>query len=97
MNMRELVAELEARRAVVHAMGGADKVQKQHERGKLSARERLAALFDDGVFFEVGAHGTQMGLAAGHEGKDRPPPTRSCAPSARSEGAWCAPRRTTSP
>ncbi len=72
MNMRELVADLEARRAVVHAMGGPDKVQKQHERGKLTARERLAALFDDGVYFEVGAHGTQMGLAAGNDGSDKP-------------------------
>jgi methylmalonyl-CoA decarboxylase subunit alpha len=72
MNMRELVADLEARREKVRAMGGADKVQKQHDRGKLTARERLAAFFDDGVFFEVGAHGTQMGLAAGPSGTDRP-------------------------
>ena len=73
MNMRELVADLEARRARVHAMGGPEKVAKQHERGKLTARERLASLYDDGVFFEVGAHGTQMGLAAGSSGADRPP------------------------
>ena len=72
-NMRELVAELEARRAKVREMGGADKVAQQHARGKMTARERLAALFDDGVFFEVGAHGTQMGLAAGPDGNDKPP------------------------
>src|SRR5271170_5231991 len=72
MNMRELVADLEARRARIHAMGGPEKVQKQHERGKLTARERLAALYDDGVYFEVGAHGTQMGLAAGGDGTDKP-------------------------
>ncbi len=41
--------------------------RKQHARGKMTARERLAALFDDGVFFEIGMHGTQMGLAAGPE------------------------------
>ena len=73
MNMRELIKDLEARRAEVRKMGGEDKVQKQHARGKMTARERLAAFFDDGVFFEVGMHGTQMGLAAGPEGKDRPP------------------------
>src|SRR5512135_3066784 len=39
----------------------------------MSARERMAAFFDDGVWFEVGMHGTQMGLAAGPVGKDRPP------------------------
>ena len=72
-NMRELVADLEARRAKVREMGGPEKIQKQHDRGKMTARERLAALFDDAVYFEVGAHGTQMGLAAGPEGKDKPP------------------------
>jgi acetyl-CoA carboxylase carboxyltransferase component len=73
MNMRELVKDLEARRALVRQMGGQARVDKQHERGKLSARERFAVFFDDGVFFEVGMHGTQMGLAAGPDGKDRPP------------------------
>jgi len=71
--MREMVEELEARRARVREMGGAEKVAKQRARGKMTARERLAALFDDGVFFEVGMHGTQMGLAAGAEGSDKPP------------------------
>jgi methylmalonyl-CoA decarboxylase subunit alpha len=71
-NMRELVAELEARRARIREMGGADKVARQHARGKLTARERLASLFDEGVFVEIGAHGTQMGLAAGPNGSDKP-------------------------
>jgi acetyl-CoA carboxylase carboxyltransferase component len=69
--MREMVAELEARRAKVREMGGAERVARQHARGKLTARERLALLFDEGVYFEVGMHGTQMGLAAGAEG-DKP-------------------------
>jgi acetyl-CoA carboxylase carboxyltransferase component len=73
MDMRALVKDLEARRETVRRMGGEDKIAKQHARGKLTARERLTALFDDGVFFEVGMHGTQMGLAAGGDGKDRPP------------------------
>ena len=73
MNMRELVADLEARREKIREMGGADKVEKQHARGKLTARERFARFFDDGVYFEVGAHGTQMGLAAGPDGTDKPP------------------------
>lgn len=72
-NMRELIADLEARRAKIREMGGAAKIQKQHERGKLTARERLDRLFDDGAWFEVGAHGTQMGLAAGPDGSDKPP------------------------
>ncbi len=72
-NMRELVADLEARRAKIREMGGPEKIAKQHERGKLTARERLERLFDDGVYFEIGAHGTQMGLAAGPSGNDKPP------------------------
>jgi acetyl-CoA carboxylase carboxyltransferase component len=71
--MRQLVRDLEARREAVRRMGGEEKVQKQHARGKMTARERLAAFFDDGVYFEVGMHGTQMGLAAGPGGNDRPP------------------------
>ncbi len=70
--MRERVAALEARRAKVEEMGGADKVARQHERGKLTARERFALFFDGGTFFEVGAHGTQMGIAAGADGSDKP-------------------------
>src|SRR5579863_841759 len=70
--MRELVAELEARRAAARLLGGADKIERQHARGKMTARERLEALFDDGVFFEIGMHGTQMGLAAGPSGDDKP-------------------------
>jgi acetyl-CoA carboxylase carboxyltransferase component len=71
--MRELVADLEARRAKVREMGGAAKIEKQHARGKMTARERMAAFFDDGVYFEIGTHGTQMGLAAGPDGSDKPP------------------------
>src|SRR5579859_7810966 len=72
MDMRQLVADLEARRARIREMGGKEKIDKQHARGKLTARERMTALFDDGVYFEVGAHGTQMGLAAGPDGTDKP-------------------------
>jgi methylmalonyl-CoA decarboxylase subunit alpha len=71
--MREMVADLEKRLEEIRKMGGPDKVEKQHARGKLSARERMAQFFDGGVYFEVGAHGTQMGLAAGPDGKDKPP------------------------
>lgn len=72
-NMRELVAELEKKRAAALTMGGEERIAKQHARGKLTARERLAAFFDDGVFFEVGMHATQMGPSAGADGNDKPP------------------------
>ena len=41
--------------AHVEAMGGEKKVEKQHAKGKLTARERLALLFDEGTFVEVNA------------------------------------------
>ena len=73
MNMRDLVRDLEARREAIRAMGGQERVDKQHARGKLTARERFAIFFDDGLYFEVGMHGTQMGMFAGEDGKDKPP------------------------
>jgi acetyl-CoA carboxylase carboxyltransferase component len=72
MNMKDLVRDLEVRREKIRAMGGAERVEKQHARGKLTARERFALLFDDGLYFEVGMHGTQMGMFAG-DGTDKPP------------------------
>jgi acetyl-CoA carboxylase carboxyltransferase component len=62
--MRERVAELEARRARIREMGGPDRVARHHERGKLTARERMALLFDGGQFVEIGIHGTEMGPGA---------------------------------
>ncbi len=67
MSMREMVKELERRRAEIAKLGGEEKVAKQHSRGKLTARERLARFFDGGAFFEIGIHGTQM------NSDDRPP------------------------
>jgi acetyl-CoA carboxylase carboxyltransferase component len=71
--MREMVADLEKRLEEIRKMGGDERVAKQRSRGKMTARERIASFFDGGTFFEIGAHGTQMGLAAGPDGKDKPP------------------------
>jgi acetyl-CoA carboxylase carboxyltransferase component len=49
------VAELRRREALAQQMGGAEKVKRQHDGGKLTVRERIAALLDDGSFHEVGA------------------------------------------
>lgn len=59
--MRELVEELHRIRAEVKKMGGPEKVKKQHERGKLTARERIDLLFDKDTFFEIGILGTEPG------------------------------------
>ncbi len=46
--------EIERRRAEALAMGGPARLARQRARGRLNARERLAALFDPGSFFEIG-------------------------------------------
>jgi acetyl-CoA carboxylase carboxyltransferase component len=69
MNMKDRVKELEERRLRIKQMGGEEKVRKQHERGKWSARERIDRFFDDGKWFEIGIHGTQMA----YHGTDKPP------------------------
>jgi methylmalonyl-CoA decarboxylase alpha subunit len=47
--------DLRKRRAKIDAGGGAKRIEKQHAKGKLSARERMALLFDEGTFVELDA------------------------------------------
>ena len=46
---------LQERRAESQMGGGADRIEKQHQRGKMTARERLELLLDRGSFHEVDA------------------------------------------
>jgi acetyl-CoA carboxylase carboxyltransferase component len=46
--------EIGRRKAEALAMGGETRLVRQRERGRLNARERLAALFDPGSFSEIG-------------------------------------------
>ena len=48
------VEDLARRRAMAEKMGGAEKVARQHSRGKMDARARLTALVDPGSFREIG-------------------------------------------
>ena len=50
--MREVLAELEERRETARRGGGAARIEAQHRRGKLTARERIAVLLDEGTFEE---------------------------------------------
>jgi propionyl-CoA carboxylase beta chain len=50
--MKEVVEELEMRRAKARMGGGEKRIEAQHKRGKLTARERLQLLLDDGSFEE---------------------------------------------
>ncbi|MGI8609716.1 MAG: acyl-CoA carboxylase subunit beta [Candidatus Dormibacteria bacterium] len=54
ITLETLAAEVHARRAKALRMGGDDKVARQHEKNKLSVRERIDLLFDPGTFVEFG-------------------------------------------
>ncbi len=54
MAVRRRFEDLDARRVELQGGGGQDKVRRQHDQGKLTARERLALLFDDESFVEFG-------------------------------------------
>src|SRR6059058_6644888 len=53
MTMREKLDLLERRIAESEQGGGAARVKAQHAKGKLSARERLDLLLDEGSFVET--------------------------------------------
>ena len=64
MGVKDLLKELEEKRKQFLQMGGPEKVRKQHERGWLTARERIDKLLDRGSFMEVGlfAHSDFPGM-----------------------------------
>ncbi|MEW6111044.1 MAG: carboxyl transferase domain-containing protein, partial [Thermodesulfobacteriota bacterium] len=51
--LEEKYEELKRRIALSDAAGGPDKVAKQHEAGKMTARERVLDLLDEGSFEEI--------------------------------------------
>ncbi|MGF1613699.1 MAG: acyl-CoA carboxylase subunit beta [Gammaproteobacteria bacterium] len=52
----KLTEILQERRKKVIAAGGEDKIKKRHEKGLLTARERLERLFEPNTFQEMGMH-----------------------------------------
>ena len=50
--MKDILGRLEERRAEARLGGGAKRIQGQHAKGKLTARERIELLLDDGSFEE---------------------------------------------
>ena len=55
MNWKPELDELARREAFAREMGGADKVKRQHDQGRLTVRERIDGLLDAKTFHEVGA------------------------------------------
>src|ERR671922_106095 len=71
-SLRSLVDDLHERREHARLGGGEEKIAQQHERDKLTARERLDLLIDEGTFTELGIHGRPHFSQRAMEGKDAP-------------------------
>lgn len=52
--MKEKLEQLKQKQARALKGGGEDRIAKQHEKGKLTARERVNLLLDEGSFEEIG-------------------------------------------
>ena len=70
--LRPLAEDLRARREQIKLGGGEEKIAAQHEREKLTARERIALLIDEGTFVELGIHGRPHFSQRAMEGREAP-------------------------
>jgi len=55
MSWQTELDELKARERMAREMGGPDKVQRQHDGGRLTVRERIDRLIDEHSFHEIGS------------------------------------------
>jgi acetyl-CoA carboxylase carboxyltransferase component len=70
--LKSLVDDLHDRREKLRLGGGPTKIDDQHAKGKLTARERIDLLVDRGTFVELGAHGRPHFSQKSMEGREAP-------------------------
>ncbi len=68
----ERIDELRRRKARIRALGGPERIQRQHDAGKLTARERLDVLLDPGSFVELDMFVSHQAREFGMENADAP-------------------------
>src|SRR6516164_642099 len=68
----DLVEKLRTKREQLYQGGGADRLAKQKEQGKLTARERVSALADTGTFEELGLFAQHRQVNFGMADKEVP-------------------------
>src|SRR5438270_2878283 len=68
--LRPLAEDLRARREQIKLGGGPEKIEAQHARDKLTGRERLDLLIDEGTFVELGIQGRPHSSQRAMEGKE---------------------------
>ena len=69
---RRRLTDLEAEKARIRGMGGPKAVDRQHARGRLTARERIGQLLDSSSFVEMGMHAEHAGVSADLDGRSVP-------------------------
>ncbi len=72
MSTQEKIEKMLKKTEVILAAGGEKRVAKQHASGKLTARERIAALLDEGSFVELDRFVHHRCTNFGQEKKDLP-------------------------
>ncbi len=72
MLVEEKIKVMEEREGKVLAGGGEKKIAKQHGEGKLTARERIGKLLDEGSFVELDRYVVQRGVEFGLMGMEVP-------------------------
>jgi methylmalonyl-CoA carboxyltransferase large subunit len=70
--METRIAELNKRREKLQHGGGADKLQKHRDQGKLTARDRIDGILDAGSFQEIGLFAQHRATQFGMAGKEVP-------------------------
>jgi len=68
----ELLETLRKKRDKIINHVSPEKLEAMHAKGRLSARERINVLFDEGTFQEIGLHATHHAVHFGMEGRELP-------------------------
>lgn len=71
-NHQALIAELHEQREKIKQGGGPKRIETQHAKGKLTARERINRLLDEGTFQEIDAYITQRHIDFGMDKEQHP-------------------------
>ncbi len=72
LSAKEKIAELQKKHEQIEQGGGEKAISVQHEKGKLTARERIDLLFDSGTFREVDVFVTHRSNYRGMQGVETP-------------------------
>jgi propionyl-CoA carboxylase beta chain len=69
---KALLSTLEQKRRAAYAAGGEEKLAERRKKGLMTARDRIAALFEENTFMEWGLHAQHDCHNFGMEGKSMP-------------------------